>query len=426
MRQNPPQYMNARSYPPSPSGRTSNKGKAIAIAGLGLAIALLFMAAAVGLAGQNGSGTDPGLNILKPEILDDDTASPDDGYVSITIYKGAGIDEVTGDGGSYEKGSSQYVSATVLAGERFKGWYHIGSDVPVSTSLSGYVPIGNSGILIALTESDFYSGTETLSVDPLLDYESMVCVVFDHWTGRYVTSLLNPEELTIQVAPGRYDVAIAGSTEGDFKTEKTTVLIDGTFHKEYTWKFNGRTYGMTWNGTFSEIDSLHQQSYGRVPVTDYDRAAFVTYESDVVKKFASVLSEQSEGMSYLDRANFVLAFVQQITAYEYDSDYNGQKEYWKYPIETLYDCRGDCEDTVILYCALMKALSYDAAMCLYLGEQYVDKGHAAAGISIPGGARGTYYQQDGKKYYYCETTSDTMRVGDKSSEYSSTRLIVIS
>lgn len=105
--------------------------------------------------------------------------------------------------------------------------------------------------------------------------------------------------------------------------------------------------------------------------------------------------------------------------------YNGVLEYFKYPAETLYDMRGDCEDTSILYCALMKHMGYEVALCDYTGDEYMGRGHMAAAVYVPSRIYGTYYNIDGKEFYYCETTSDTMKVGEGWDEYNSAYVIII-
>ena len=82
----------------------------------------------------------------------------------------------------------------------------------------------------------------------------------------------------------------------------------------------------------------------------------------------------------------------------------GEDEYWKYPVETLVDMNGDCEDTSILFCAIAKQLGYDTCMILY-------PGHMAAGVNLTG-LSGYYYTFETKHYYYCETTATGWDIGD--------------
>ena len=146
-----------------------------------------------------------------------------------------------------------------------------------------------------------------------------------------------------------------------------------------------------------------------------------------VKLVAEKLADLSAGMSDVDRADFVLKFVHRCTEYERDFRYEHTTgvEHWKYPVETLFEGRGDCEDTSILYCALMKAMGYDVALLIYSGAQYKDNGHAAASVALDYVKDGTYYEKDGLRFYYCETTSDKMVVGEIWDDYDRGQVLVI-
>ena len=93
-----------------------------------------------------------------------------------------------------------------------------------------------------------------------------------------------------------------------------------------------------------------------------------------MKQIAEYISGATVGLDKAEVVNVLLRFTQTIP-YMYDSESVGQEEYWKYPLETLYDGNGDCEDTSILFCAVGKAMGYDTALMLF-------SGHATGAISI--------------------------------------------
>jgi len=111
------------------------------------------------------------------------------------------------------------------------------------------------------------------------------------------------------------------------------------------------------------------------------------------------LKDASDFKSYAARNDYrnVVAFVQSIT---YQSE---AADYWKYPIETLADGNGDCEDTAILTAALLKEMGYDVAV-VFLPE------HAAVAVSCEN-CNGYYYPLNGKRYYYLETTGTGLSLG---------------
>lgn len=79
-------------------------------------------------------------------------------------------------------------------------------------------------------------------------------------------------------------------------------------------------------------------------------------------------------------------------------------EYPKYPVETLVDGKGDCEDTSILTAALLNLMNYDVVLLSY-------SDHAALGVRMPDfdpyykDYTPKYYDYGGKRYYYVETTN---------------------
>ncbi len=126
------------------------------------------------------------------------------------------------------------------------------------------------------------------------------------------------------------------------------------------------------------------------------------YIDQMIQRINSVAIK--EGYSELEKVNFVIAFVQSLP-YTADNVTTRWNEYPRYPIETLFDQGGDCEDTSILTAALLSRLGYDVALLLLPYEK-----HAAVGISIAK-ASGSYYEHGGKKYYYLETTGEGWKIG---------------
>lgn len=181
---------------------------------------------------------------------------------------------------------------------------------------------------------------------------------------------------------------------------------------EFTWTFEGRRYSLN-----ISISEAVYQGYRDDPTQRYaytiEEAVgmcdeYVTSEDPVVQELAGMLGNLSAAFSELRTANFVLSFVQSIDYVE-DEISVSRDEYWRFPVETLYDGMGDCEDKAFLYASIMEAMGYDAVILLF-------DGHAAAGISVAM-ATGSYYQYDGQKYFYCETTATGWKVGNIPDEY---------
>ncbi|MGN0137118.1 MAG: hypothetical protein ACI381_00700, partial [Candidatus Methanomethylophilaceae archaeon] len=143
---------------------------------------------------------------------------------------------------------------------------------------------------------------------------------------------------------------------------------------------------------------------------------FVTYNDKYVLQLASSFKNMTSGMTDLQRMNFLLAFTQYIE-YQSDDVFTGYEEYWKYPVETLYDQGGDCEDTSILFSAIAEAMGYNTSLLLF-------PGHMAAGVDLASGTGNVYFPVDGYKFYYCETTATGYSVGVKPSNVPNTATVV--
>ncbi len=214
--------------------------------------------------------------------------------------------------------------------------------------------------------------------------------------------------------------------DGTSATHTEEHVVNGTVEKTYTWnyRYNAYTWKVDWWIFDWAVDfpSKDKATLGvKLNFADYvwyrDNSAelnksiyiadrnevinsMVTYDDPIIKGLAKTLNAAS--LSDIDKANYVLSFVQSVK-YTLDEDSRGKSEYFKYPYETLFDKTGDCEDTAMLYAAIMKALGYDVVIF----ELYNPSvgGHAAVGLNV-NGASGDYYTYGGVKYYFCETAAD--------------------
>jgi len=113
------------------------------------------------------------------------------------------------------------------------------------------------------------------------------------------------------------------------------------------------------------------------------------------------------GYSGWKLAEYLTAFVQQNIVYTKDP-YNNGFDYPKFPIETLTEKKGDCEDSAILLVTLLKLFNFDAVLIQV-------PGHMAVGIAC--GNCSSYYNFEDKKYAYIETTSPKWEIGSIPSDY---------
>lgn len=133
----------------------------------------------------------------------------------------------------------------------------------------------------------------------------------------------------------------------------------------------------------------------------------------IIKDIVAALREQTQYLNYDDAtvAKEIAKFVQDAIEYEYDSVSSGREEYPRYPIETLYEGLGDCEDTSILMAALLKEWGYEVGF-LHL------PGHIAVAVRASDDYSSTaYYEINGHRYLYIESTGSGWKIGDIPDDY---------
>jgi Predicted periplasmic protein len=174
--------------------------------------------------------------------------------------------------------------------------------------------------------------------------------------------------------------------------------------KKYTWSY-GKS---TWTYELKIPESLYRyyKTVDRTQIRNY--GYYVTDPSD--DDYLAVLADKfreaakSENYSDLDMVKNVIFFVQNLN-YVDDKVGTGYDEYPKFPLETLADEGGDCEDSAILLASLLRELGYGTVLIQF-------KDHMAVGIKGDDTVHGSYYELDGNRYYYVETTSTGWDIGN--------------
>jgi hypothetical protein len=183
------------------------------------------------------------------------------------------------------------------------------------------------------------------------------------------------------------------------------------YHEDFKWTYKGSEW--TWS---LDIPKSLYDAYRSVPVSTRTRDGlagygFLTTTNDYyIKQVAEKLEEAASQKNYepYDQVSFVLAFVQSLP-YTSDSVSSGFDEYPRFPLETLVDNGGDCEDTSILFATLTLIMGYGA---VYINPPE----HCAVGV-LGDNLVGSYYTYNNKTYYYCETTGDGWEIGQIPSEF---------
>jgi hypothetical protein len=177
--------------------------------------------------------------------------------------------------------------------------------------------------------------------------------------------------------------------------------------RTFSWRYDNRDWELTMQ--IPEYLYLYYTRMERAPVEDY--SIYVTHPKDdqeVTGPLAAELKDLAvrQGYSAEETVNFTASFVQNLR-YRLEDE-----EYPNYPVETLVDKAGDCEDTAILAAALLDAMGYDTVLIRFTSAVEGEAGHMAVGVAVTGVSGGSSYRYDGRTYYYLETTSTSWELGE--------------
>lgn len=177
----------------------------------------------------------------------------------------------------------------------------------------------------------------------------------------------------------------------------------------FSWSYGG----YDWNWTAN----LHEdwvEYYREKPRVDHG-VEYVISEDPFIKEVANEIKDGAVSND-VNKTWLAVSFVQNLPYV--DDIYTGYDEYPKYPVETFFEKNGDCEDMSYLAASIVDAMNIGSVLIVL-------PGHMAIGVWMDCDNSGTYYQLNGKCYYYVETTNNTYMAGDIPSEYKNTRATLI-
>lgn len=188
-----------------------------------------------------------------------------------------------------------------------------------------------------------------------------------------------------------------------------------TYIKTIHWTHNGYSY--TTQFGIHEDKYWFYKDFPRVDY-NYQDGRFATPYDQTIQTIAKDITDVSLSTQDTCKTCIAIDFVQSMV-YEYDIDYISKPDYPKFAIETIIDEKGDCEDTSFLMASILKALNYDVVLLLY-------SDHMAVGMRCDG-CSGSYYNYNGKKYYFLETTgyADNWEIGRIWGKYGAESAIII-
>ncbi len=199
-----------------------------------------------------------------------------------------------------------------------------------------------------------------------------------------------------------------GTDEPDAQLAVSVETIHFGYLKSYEWRYDGIEYTLSYNfdpTSYAQYNAMDHRVRG---YDDY--IGFATPEDPVLIEFAGSLHDLISGQNLtgLQEGQYILNFVQSLK-YSQDNVTTGIGEYPRYPIETLVDQLGDCEDTALLAISLSEILGIESALVL-LYEAFPDAGHAAPAFAVNGS--GSFYEVGETQYYYGESTGVGWEIGE--------------
>lgn len=114
-------------------------------------------------------------------------------------------------------------------------------------------------------------------------------------------------------------------------------------------------------------------------------------------------------------AALALAFVQSLP-YALDAQTTPFDDAWRAPIQSLVDTKIDCEDSSILYAALLANLKIEGALVLVPSHLLT---------AVAGRFSGDYFVEDGKRWYAAETTGLGWPIGKLPPEFANAKPLLV-
>ena len=336
---------------------------------------------------------------------------PEEG--SLSLFTGDGI-SVSNFKGQYKIGDVVTLTAEVAKGKSFGGWYDAEDNLLSDDKTYSF---------------EFYAPTSIYAMNNVEDsfqFEKNVEVDLDKTFGLngVMYTIYNLDAGTAKSSESPYTFTQCGlykiTTGSDGGNHAYWAEVAGDVTREYTWNWNGNSYSVMIDIDYEDYQyakNYYDFSERRQQKPSHDRdKTFVelSYQDPKMSRYTEKMTnllidafkEKNTKVTTSDYLNYLLAFVQYIQ-YQTDEEYLGYAEYWKFPLETLFDEGGDCEDTAILYVAIAHksmerlGLDYDVALQIL-------PGHMCVAVK----SKDIRAQTNPYGYVYGETTAKNYKVGD--------------
>ncbi|MEM1000597.1 MAG: hypothetical protein AAGN35_26325 [Bacteroidota bacterium] len=183
-----------------------------------------------------------------------------------------------------------------------------------------------------------------------------------------------------------------------------------TFVRNFTWHYQGERYtaqiALSWEAYNYYKDLPRVYEGYAVYIQEHPRYPYIAEVTRVLQCAAG-----DHQLNRWETLEMIVAFVQQL---EYVRE---EGEYPRFPIETLAEQGGDCEDSSLLLAGLLREMGYDVILVN-------PPGHMGIALACSN-CTGTAYRHQGRRYFYIETTSAGFPIGEMPAGYTTTHDKVI-
>jgi len=186
-------------------------------------------------------------------------------------------------------------------------------------------------------------------------------------------------------------------------------------YRHYLWTYNDGVW--QWDLLIPGWLYYEYQQRSRITYKQSDYYAYYILDplDDLYLENVAQAISITQGGDYYRSLEDMLCFVQGAIGYDY-LEGAGYFEYPRYPVETLVEQIGDCEDTAILYASLARTLGYGALLAILDTNHDGKADHAAALVPVdetyratvicPNGFEKSFWEYGGQLYAFAETAVD--------------------
>lgn len=181
----------------------------------------------------------------------------------------------------------------------------------------------------------------------------------------------------------------------DFSNQTIQVI-----ERNYTWTYLDQTYSLSL--VVPEPMYEYYSTKERYETSDYRGYILHPYDDEYIEVLVMEFDKIAalNNLTTIEEVEVVTSFVQNL--HYLTDDTTGFDEYPKFPVESLVDQGGDCEDTSILLSHMLEAMDIETALLTL-------PGHMAVGVEV--NATGAHWDTGNTTYYYLETTVAGWEIG---------------